>query len=59
MSRLMRCHRCGALFVSNGFPVLLRTWRLCPRWREPLLPTGEVPVADDGWLGSHLPELST
>ena len=46
MSRLVRCRRCGALFVPDRFAALLRCWRLCHRCRGPLPPTGGGPAAD-------------
>ena len=50
MSRLVRCSRCGALFVPDRFAAMLRSWRLCPRCRGPLPPSGEVPPTDRGIL---------
>ncbi len=50
MSRLMRCRRCGCLFVPDRFAPLRLVWRLCPRCRGPVPPTGGMPVTDDGWL---------
>jgi hypothetical protein len=50
MSRLMRCRRCGVLFVPDRFTCVPRARRLCPRCREPVPPTGGVPLADGGWL---------
>lgn len=48
MSRLIRCRRCGALFVPDRVAILiLIKWRLCPRCRGPLPPTGAVPAMDD------------
>ena len=58
MSRLIRCRRCGALFAPDGFAAMLRTWRLCPRCRGPLPPTGGVPEADGGALLPCPPEAA-
>ncbi len=52
MSRLIRCRRCGALFVPDCVATLIsiKWWRLCPRCRGPLPPTGAVPAMDEGLL---------
>ena len=50
MSRPVRCRRCGAVFIPDRHAVLPRWWRLCPRCRGPLPPTGGVPAADGGRL---------
>ncbi len=52
MSRLIRCRRCGALFVPDRVMMLIpiRWGRLCPRCRGPLPPTGAVPAMDDRLL---------
>jgi len=54
MSRLIRCRRCGALFVPDRAATLIpiRCWRLCPRCRGPLPPTGGI-AAMDGRLLVH------
>lgn len=57
MSRLMRCHRCGALFAPDRFAALLGSWRICPRCRGPVPPTGGVPTADAGRCPSPLVAL--
>ena len=46
MSRPVRCRRCGAVFILARHAVRSRWWRLCPRCRGPLPPTGGVPVPD-------------
>jgi len=47
VSRLIRCRRCGALFVPDRVAILIPIkWRLCPRCRVPLPPTGAVPAVD-------------
>jgi hypothetical protein len=49
MSRQVRCHRCGALFMADRLTgILPPRWRLCPRCRGPLPPSGTVPVRDLG-----------
>ena len=50
MSRLVRCRRCGALFAPDRIASFVRCWRLCPRCRGPLPPTGGVPASDGGTL---------
>ncbi len=53
MPREMRCGRCGDVFLANRLTDLLpRRWRLCPRCRGPLPPSGAVPVRDGGRPGS-------
>ncbi len=47
MSRHVRCRRCGAPFSPDCFAALVRFWRLCPRCRGPLPPTGGVTIPDD------------
>jgi len=60
MSRLLHCARCGALFVAERHLVLLpRRWRVCPRCRGPLPPSGTVPVRDGGRLGPVLEEVTS
>jgi hypothetical protein len=49
MSRLIRCRRCGVLLMPDRAGVLPWAWRLCPRCRGPLPPTGGVAVMDDAW----------
>ncbi len=50
MSRSIHCRRCGALFVPDRFAGFPHWWRLCPRCRNPLPPTGRVPGMDGGHL---------
>lgn len=50
MSCLIHCRRCGALFVPDCFASFVRCWRLCPRCRGPLPPTGGVPTTESGRL---------
>jgi hypothetical protein len=50
MSRLIRCRRCGCLFVPDRVGVLPWAWRLFPRCLGPVPPTGGVPVTEDGSL---------
>ncbi len=38
----IRCRRCGALFVPDRFAGFRHWWRLCPRYRGLLPPTGGV-----------------
>ncbi len=52
MSRLIRCRRCGALFVPDRAAMLVRCWRLCPRCRGPIPPSGGIPAVDDSLLPS-------
>jgi hypothetical protein len=40
MTRLVRCRRCGALFVPDHPLERVRWWRWCPRCRGPVPPTG-------------------
>lgn len=59
MSRLIRCARCGALFATDRCGLLLpRRWRLCPRCRGPLPPSGAVPVRDGGRTSPVLAEVA-
>ncbi len=48
MSYPNRCRRCGALFVADRFAGFPCWWRLCPRCRGSLPPTGRVPIPDRG-----------
>ncbi len=50
MSRSIHCRRCSALFVPDRFAGLPHWWRLCPRCRGPLPPTGGVPTPDRGQI---------
>lgn len=58
MSRLVRCRRCGALFVPDRTAVLVRWRRLCPRCQGPLPPSGGVPTWDDLVLRPNSAELA-
>jgi hypothetical protein len=49
MSWTIHCRRCGALFVPDRAAILVRLWRLCPRCRGPLPPSG-VPVIDGTFI---------
>lgn len=49
MYRLIRCRRCGALFVPDQWSRLVPWRRLCPRCRGPLPPTGGVLAMED-WV---------
>jgi hypothetical protein len=40
MTKLVRCRRCGAMFVPQHPIERVGWWRLCPRCRGPLPPTG-------------------
>jgi hypothetical protein len=57
MSRLIRCRRCGALFVPDRTAVLIRSRRRCPRCRGPLPPSGGVPAIDDRFSWPHSAEV--
>ena len=60
MSRLVRCHRCGALFVTDRPIILLPPrWRFCPRCRGTLPPSGTVLVRDLGRPQPPLPETAS
>ncbi len=50
MSRSIHCRRCGALFVPDCFASFVGWWRLCPRCRGPVPPTGGVQANDQGRL---------
>ncbi len=54
MSRALRCRRCGALFVPDRFAGFRRWWRLCPRCRGLLPPTGGVPMQDVNFVPRHV-----
>lgn len=58
MSCSIRCRRCGALFVPDCFAAFIRCWRLCPRCRGPLPPTGGVPANDQGQIVPYPSEAS-
>lgn len=59
MSRLLHCARCGALFVAERHLLLVpRRWRLCPRCRRPVPPSGAVTVRDGGRPIPPLPEVA-
>ncbi len=48
MSLDIRCHCCDDRFGPDGFAPMLRTRRLCPRYRGPLPAPGRVPSMDCG-----------
>ncbi len=58
MSRPIHCRRCGALFVPDCFASFVHCWRLCPRCRGPLPPTGGVPANNQGRLLPCPPEAA-
>lgn len=58
MNRLLRCRRCGALFMPDRFAGLLHWWRLCPHCRGPLPPISRVLGIDGGRLLPCPPEAA-
>jgi uncharacterized OB-fold protein len=58
MSRMLRCRRCGVLFVPDGFAAMPHIRRFCPRCRGPLPPTGGVPASEGGRLFRCPPEAA-
>ena len=58
MSRLLRCRRCGALFVADRFAALLGRSRLCPSCRGPVPPSGDVPATNGGVVLPCPPEAA-
>ncbi len=56
MTGLIGWRRCGSLFVHERFTIVPHEWRLCPRRRGFLPPTGGVSMVDEGSLRPRLTE---